>query len=62
MHLLVMDKNLGWQTLQDPDVFESLIRGEPMVWVPAKAFLNEISEVRIFVADDQAEWLSERFS
>lgn len=34
MHFLVMNENLRWESFQDPDMFEGLVRAHALVWIP----------------------------
>ena len=62
VHLLMVDKNLGRQALQNPDMFKCLIRSESLVRVPNKASLHKVSKVRILVTNDKTKWFPKRFA
>ena len=55
VHFLVVDKDLGRQSFQNPDVLEGLVWGESLRWVPLQALLDEIREVRVFVSYHKSE-------
>lgn len=62
MHFLMVDEHLGRQSFEYPDVLKSLVRSQSFSRIPLEALLYEISEVRVFFADDKLKRLAVRFA
>jgi len=62
VHLLMMNKNLRRQALEHPDVLQSFIRGQTVLWVPLKALGHEVIEVRVFISNNVVKGLSIRLA
>ena len=45
-----MHEHLGRKTLEDPDVSECLVRGQPLLRIPLETFLDKIQEMGVLIA------------